>query len=287
VKSRKDSKSRWKRSCAPTSPTIDFYYSLPNSKLLTILLIVSIALVIIFFCLFKHVTKNWCAIRLESNASVTTYLSIIGVPIGIILSFIVATAWSSFADAQAKETEEASDLLLLYNIVSKIPLKDASKILRDIKKYTKIVIDVEFPMMATGQTSTEELNLILSIGDQITSLTPTTPKETSLYNHAIALYQKILSLRVIRYDYVLYGLAPELWWVLILGVVLIVFLSFFLYCKSLILQCMITCVVTVGLVSLLFLIVALNFPYRGDFGLDSVPFQIALANMNRKPRKPK
>jgi len=34
------------------------------------------------------------------------------------------------------------------------------------------------------------------------------------------------------------------------------------------------------LVALLFLVVALNYPYRGDFGLDSIPFQLALNNMN-------
>lgn len=272
-------KSRWGHDNVPETPMLNYFYNIPNSKLITILIVVTIAMVIILFCLFKYVTKDWDAITPASNASVSTYLSIIGVPIGIILSFIIATTWASFVDAQVKQNEEALTLLLLYDTVNGMTLPEVPGILDQIKAYTDNIINVEFPMMQQGVSSRDGLVLLLAIGESITELNPVTSKDATLYGQALAGYSTLVADRSVRYNYVLNGLAPELWWVLILGVVLIIFLSFFMYCVSLTLQCIITCIAAVGLVALLFLAVALDFPYRGDFGLDSNSYRLVLANM--------
>lgn len=279
VPKKKVKKSRWKRDKSPESPSLDFYYSTPNSKLLTILVLVAIVIVIICFFVFKSAVRNWESISLDSNSSVSTYVGVIGVPIGIILSFVVSSAASSFSDAQTKENQEASSLFILYTFVAKIDLPEVPSILQKIRKYTKHIINVEFPLMSEGKTSTVGVNILKSIGDKIMGLQPEHPKDVSLYNQSITAYKDVFALRIARYSYVLYGIPPELLWVLILGVILIIVCTFFTYCSSLTLQCICTCLSVICLTSLLFLVVALNFPYRGDLGLDSTPFTIALANM--------
>lgn len=272
--------SRWSRTQCRKSNIEDFLYSMPNSKLLTLLIIVTIVMVIIFFYLFKYATKNWKAINSENNATVGTYLSIIGVPIGITLSFIVAAVWGFFQDAQTKQVEEARSLLLLYNIVGKSNIQGSDAIQEQIREYTERIIVTEFPIMEEGKSSTEGLVLLLQLGDSITALQPANPREVALYTQSIDIYKQLVDDRVTRYSYVLYGLAPELWWVLVLGVVLIIVLSFFFFCTSLVLHCVCVCIAAVGLTSLLFLIVALNYPYRGDFGIDSNSYKLVLARMN-------
>jgi len=253
-----------------------FFYSTPDSKLLTILLVITIVIVGMFLFIFKYVTRT-CDFNDSSNASVGIWLGIVGVPVGVVLAFIVSTTWSAFSDAQAKENAEATNLLLLYNLLDALP--GAEAIQEQIKVYTEFIIKVEFPLMEQGIQSIEGLNMITSIGDAIYELNPETSQETTLYSEAITMFESIMSLRIARLGYAVYGLAPELWWVLILGVIIVIFMSFFVYCRSFTLQVIMTCMSAAVLVSLLFLIVALNYPYRGDFGLDSLPFQIALANM--------
>jgi uncharacterized membrane protein YjfL (UPF0719 family) len=254
-----------------------FFYSTPNSKLLTILIVITVILVTVFFLIFKYVTKYY-NLSDSTNGTVGTYLSIVGVPVGVILSFIVATTWSSFSDAQAKEGEEGVVLLQLYKILDFLPNGEEAQM--ELRRYTQLIINNEFPLMELGQQSREGLDIILNIGDMIYSLEPITHRESGLFNKAIDLYQRAISLRVARFNYTVNGLAPELWWVLIFGVIVVIFTSFFMYCTSTVLQIIVTAMSAAVLVSLLFLVIALNFPYRGDYGLDSLPFQTALANID-------
>jgi len=277
----KDYKQKSKQQRKPCQTNSDnFFYSMPNSKLLTVLIIFAIIVVIVMLYIFKYVTRN-CGFNDSTNGAVGIYLSMVGLPVGVVLSFIVANTWSSFADASNKENEEATKLLLLYDLLTDIP--GGAAIQDTIKIYTSFIITDEFPLMADGIQSTEGLAIILGIGDMIYNLNPQPGKETVLYNQSIDMYQQITSLRIIRMGYVVYGLAPELWWVLILGVVMVIVMSFFIYIKSWNLHVVLVSMTAATLISLLFLIVALNYPYRGDFGLDSLPYQIALANMVQPP----
>lgn len=260
----------------------DYFYGMPNSRLLVVILIVTIAIVVLFFCIFKYVTRNWCAISAEGNTAVGTYLSLIGVPIGIILSFIVATTWGFFADAKVKQAEEARSLLLLYDTINSISVPGTREILDDIELYTQGIIEEEFPLMQQGISGQNGLDILLQIGREIMALEPDTPADSNLHSQALSLYGRLVDDRVVRYGYVVDGLATELWWVLVLGVVLIVFLSFFMYCESKVLHCIGVCVAAIGLSSLLFLVIALNFPYRGDFGIDSTQYQLVLAKMREE-----
>ena len=253
-----------------------FFYNTPDSKLLTILIIITIILVCFFLYLFKYVTMEW-NLNDSTNGAVGVYLSIVGVPVGVVLSFIVATTWASFSDAQAKENAEATKLLLLYDLLAAMP--GAEDIQRKIKVYTAFVISDEFPLMEQGIQSEEGLLMITDIGDSIYALDAETNRDAVLYEEAIEMFQEVMSLRISRMGYAVYGIAPELWWVLILGVIIVIVMSFFMYSQSLTLQMILTAMAAAVLVSLLFLIVALNYAYRGDFGLDSLPFQIALVNM--------
>lgn len=272
-----DTKGRYVRCTGAGKGDFDeFFYNTPNSKLLTILIIVTVFLTAMFLYIFKYVTAS-VPVNDSTNGTIGAYMTIVGLPVGVILSFIVTNNWASFSDAQAKENAEATKLLLLYNLLDAFP--GAEDIQASIKTYTEFIIKVEFPLMGKGKQSIEGLDMITSIGDAIYELDPQTDQETTLYGSAILMFQEIMSLRIARMGYVVYGLAPELWWVLILGVIVVIFMSFFLYMENFTMQAIMTGLCAGILVSLLFLVVALNFPYRGDFGLDSLPFQIALGNM--------
>ena len=263
----------------PTTGNFDnCFYSLPDSKLITILIVIAIIFVTVFLIAFRYVTKDGY-LSDTTNGFVGSYLGIVAIPVGVILSFIVASVWAAFSDAQAKENEEATNLLLLYNIVKQLP--KTAELQLAIKRYTAFIIEVEFPLMEQAMQSQEGLTMIITIGDMIYEYQPESKKDIVLYREAITMYESIISLRIIRLGYTINGLAPELWWVLILGVVVVIIVSFFIYSGSIILQLILTILITTALVSMLFVIVTLNFPYRGDFSLDSMPFEIALANMLR------
>lgn len=254
----------------------DFFYTIPNSKLLTALIVITVLLVIVLLIIFRYVGRH-CGLNDSSNGMVGAYLSMVALPVGVVLSLIVASTWAAYDDAQAKENEEATDLLLLYNLLDNF--EGAEDVQAAIKQYTAYIVSDEFPLMADGIQSRQGLIMLTDIGDMIYQLQPEPGREVVLYGKAIDIYQRIITLRIIRMGYVVNGLQPELWWVLVLGVVMVIFMSFFLYSCSTVLHCIMVAMAAATLISLLFLIIALNYPYKGDFGLDSLPYQIGLANM--------
>ena len=267
---------RWDIDKKSEGDSSSYYYSLPDSKLLTLLILVSIIIVIVILSVVRYVLRPY--LSTDTNSIVGTYIGVVGLPVGVILSFIVANAWSSFSDAQTRENEEATKIFALYNLIGEYP-HEGPEIQEQIREYVIEIIDNEFEIMAEGVQPTLGFDLLTDIGTSIYELRPSTARESVLYSQAIDLYQEIQSLRIIRMGYVSYGLAPELWWVLILGVVIVISMTFFIYVKSFLLQAAVTVMVTTTLVSMLFLVIAFNYPYRGDFGLDAGPFETALFNM--------
>jgi len=255
---------------------LSYFYSIPNSMLLTLLIVISIIVSVVFLVIFKLIfkTKNEDGI---TNATVGSYLALVALPVGVVLAFIIASAWSSFSDAQSKENQEATQILVLFNAVKQI--SGSESVLDAIEEYTAFVIDVEFPLGEKGVQSQEGTTMLFNIGDMIYALDPEGTKEEIIYGSTIDIYESVVALRIARMGYIVDGLAPELWWVLVLGVVVVIIVSYFIYASCLFLQAIMTALTITALVSMLFLIVALNFPYRGDFGLDSLPFQIALFQM--------
>jgi hypothetical protein len=262
----------------PEPDGFEFFYSLADSKLLTLLIVVAIIIVIVLLVIFRClITLKYC--NDTTNSSVGTYLGIVGLPVGVILSFIVASAWAKFSDAQTKEIQEGSKLFSLYSLLGEYGGSQALAIQNALKEYLAEIINDEFILMAQRIQPTRGFDMLTDIGDMIYQLEPSTSRESGLFSEAVTLYGEIVELRIARAGYVAFGLSPELWWVLVLGVVIVIAMSFFIYIKYFLLQFVLSAMITATLVSMLFLIVAFNFPYRGDFGLDDSPFRTALQNM--------
>lgn len=269
-------RERWSTTKQNPDPPFDYFYTLPDSKLLALLIFVSIIIVIVLLAVFRYVFSPY--LNSNTNNVLGTYIGVVGLPVGVILSFIVANASAQFTDAQKSENEEATKIFALYNLVGEYPVQGPA-LQQQIRTYVTEIIDSEFTIMAEGVQPTVGFDLLTAIGESIYALNPVTNRESILYSQAITLYQEIQSLRIIRMGYVSFGLPSELWWVLILGVVIVIGMTFFLNLCSFFLQAAVSAMVTAALVSMLFLIIAFNFPYRGDFALDATPFQTALANM--------
>lgn len=269
----------WKRNRVRTTQNIntDYFYSIPNSKLLTLMIVVAIIITIVLFFAFKEIYKVKDDDADNTNTVTGAFLSMVALPVGVVLSFIVASAWTNFSDAQAKENQEATQLLVLYNAVAQLP--DSKDVLAAIEVYTAYIIDVEFPLMVQGQQSQEGTTMLFNIGDMIYALAPVGQKEQTILAQSISVYESVVNLRIARMGYTTDGLASELWWVLVLGVIIVIIVSFFMVARSLITHAILLAMSTTALVAMLFLILALDHPYRGDLGINSLPFQIALYQM--------
>lgn len=256
-------------SCKPNT----FYYDIPNSTLLVLFITVAIILAIVGLTIYRYFLPHGY-FTYESNSMTSVYIGIIGVPVGIVLGFVITGVWESYNQASANNEKEAADLLFLYETLEQIP--GTGKIRCNLREYIVYVVNTEFPLMRDGIIPSSGLNLLLEIGNQIRNLNPSTEKEAIMYRQSIEIYREALSSRAARIAFQ-DGIQAEIWWVLIIGVVILIMMSWLVYCRYAILQYILTIFVAAGLAALLFLAVALDNPYQGEFSLEPTSFRIALS----------
>src|SRR5665647_1888701 len=108
----------------------------------------------------------------------------VALPVGVTLSFIVASVWATYADAQLKEASEASQLFVLYKLIGKI--HDTKKTQKEIKSYIEYVINVEFPLFADGHVEKSTgFDRLVKIGEDIYLIEPDGDRESAIFSQCI------------------------------------------------------------------------------------------------------
>ena len=208
-------------------------------------------------CVFKH-TK--------------TYILIVSSLIAIVLAFIIYNEWQAFYRAQLNTEEESTALHNLYKMVSTLP--NTHSIKKQIIKYIKSIIYVEFPLLK--QNKMPPNNIVLNkLQTMIYNYNPKNNRETQLYQELVVSMNRAVNLRTARIDSALNGLAPELWWVVLLGTIINIILTWFItgpiYFKMLM-----TSFVATIFASLLFILIVLDYPFSGEYSINAKSFQLVL-----------
>lgn len=247
----------------------------PNIVLFFLFIFIVITLSIIGLFLIELLLIYFCTYNLKYTK---TYILIVSSLISIVLAFIIYNEWQSFYRAEINTEEEATALSNLYKMVSTLP--NAHKIQKQIKKYLQSIIYIEFP--ALKQNKVPNNNVILNkLQMMIYDYHPHNVREAQLYQEMITSTNRAINLRTARIDSAINGLAPELWWVVLLGTTINIVLTWFtpgtIYFKM-----WMTSLVATVFASLLFLLVVLDYPFSGDYAIAPISFKQVLDNILSK-----
>src|SRR5215472_12518485 len=116
------------------------------------------ALSVFVFCAFGMtglaVTRRWVPslhhATLSHNDIVGFYFGAITVLYGITLGLLMVGVWTTFSEAQQKGDREASCLAAFYRDLSYFPEPNRSQLQTDLRRYTRTVIDVGWPLQQRG-----------------------------------------------------------------------------------------------------------------------------------------
>lgn len=222
--------------------------------------------------LFKkiNIDKIKCS---EHNGVVGILIGIMSVFLGVLLSFLIVTAWGIYSKAQVDSQREAQTIYILYELISTMP--DTKNIQRLIIGYLEYIVNVEFPDMATNSVTDEGQDLIEEIQREIYNYIPKGSHDDIIYNRSVALIDVIFDLRINRLIITRGGLNQLMLWVTVVDCVLIIIMSWFLACNNLF-HYLLVIIISIYVSSGLFTTLVLSNPFKGQFGLSSVPFQQAL-----------
>jgi hypothetical protein len=193
---------------------------------------------------------------------------------GLSMALVSVNVWESYQKAQDIVSGEATALNLIYRDVTSYPEPYRSQLQKVLAEYTRNVIDEAWPTQRRGQVPRHGLEYMTFFQKMLTSFEPKTEGQKILAAETFSAYNRLIEARRERLDSVSIHLPGVFWCVVILGAFISLTSAFFFPIDDERVHAVQVLLLTVFIGLVIFLILALDRPYRGDLGVSPEPYQL-------------
>jgi hypothetical protein len=248
-------------------------YDLPNWLFggLTVLAFVAFGLIGLYL------TRGW-ALRLHvvhhsHNDIVGFYLGAVTVFYGITLGLLAIGTWTTYGDVESRVEHEAGALGALYRDVSAYPDPPRARMQDDLRRYTREVIDKGWPLQRRGIVPNSATGILQDFQRDFMSFEPTTEREKILAAEAYRAFNDLTESRRARLNSVTEEMPGPLWVLVIVGALVCVAVTWCFHTGSFAMHFWMTALFSALLGLMIYLIAALDNPYRGDISVTAEPME--------------
>ncbi len=217
-------------------------------------------------------------VRTAHNDRAGFILAVIGVIYAVLLAFVAIGVWERFQSAESRSYEEAGSIATVYRDAESFPGGD--RLRATLRAYVRSVINVEWPRMSRGERS-KLSNGLLDVADrQLRDLPVTSMRLANIHAQMLAAMDTALMDREARLTIDAGGINHIMWVVLVVGaIVTVAFTYLFGFDQTLMQELMIGGLsFLIGL--MLFLVVSLDYPFRGSIAVTPDAFRALLEGFN-------
>lgn len=207
------------------------------------------------------------------NEGVDAYIAAAAVFYGLVAGLIAVAAWQQFATFDDQVTQEAGTVATLYRSIATYPEPYRSKLTAELRAYTRAVID-GWPLLQHGVVPPQPATLLNKFQTTFYSFEPKTEGARIIHASAVNEFVRMIDLRRSRLHNKDEGLPAALWTVVILGGVLTIFLTYFLALERFNVHVVMTAVSGILVSLLIFMIAAVDHPFRGGVSIGPDAFQL-------------
>lgn len=214
----------------------------------------------------------------EHNAVFDTGFSAVGTLYAIVAGLLVFGVYTTFEEAQQESADEASNLILMYHQAAAFPQPYRDQAQQAIENYTRSVIDDDWPALAYSDGSPKTAR---ALDDMYTVWAPMEPSAqwSDQYGASVEELDEVVKLRNARIDDSRAALEPIYWVMLFVGAFLTVLHLVLLRMENGTMHLWAVGVTSAMLAMVLFLLLEVNQPFRGDIALSPSSFEAALNSM--------
>ncbi len=253
---------------------IYWVYDLPIWLFGALAIAVTVAIALAGF----YATRKWVRrVHREQhshNDIVGFYLGAICLFYGITLGLLAVGTWQAYSDLDAKVGEEASTVAALYRNVSSFPDPKRAELQEDLREYARQVIDVAWPLQRRGIVPQNAAGTLEALQTHLASFEPTTEGQNTRYAQTYQEFDRIVELRRLRLKSVVAGLPMALWSVVLVGAFVNIAVTWFFDMRSQTMHFWMTIMFSGLLGLLIFLLAAMDNPFRGDISVGPEAFEL-------------
>lgn len=216
----------------------------------------------------------------EMHNDVAGYVfAVVGVLYALLLGFVILTTWERFGSAEGDVHHEAASLSALYQTSVGLPKGVRPLVQRELRRYTELIIDDEWPAMSSGHGSAP----VDASLDRLYALYGTGGRagvQDNADSSSFQLLNDVSTLRAARLFDAAGSLDAVMWAVVLFGAVCVLAFALLFYLEHAGIQITMMAILAALIFSMLFLLLVLDQPFSGDFHLSSEPFRLTLETMH-------
>ena len=193
---------------------------------------------------------------------------------GLALALLMVNVSQTYGDTGKLLGEESGALNMLYRDVTSYPEPLRSDLQGQLSEYTQYVIREAWPLQRRGQVPGRGIDLMSRFQPHLAAFEPASEGQKLLHAETLRAYNLLIHARRARLDAVNTGLPSVMWAVIVAGAFISIGASFFFQVEDARLHGILVVLLSLFVSLVIFMILALDRPFRGDLGLDSGPYQL-------------
>jgi hypothetical protein len=202
---------------------------------------------------------------------------------GLLLAFVVVTAWQNHTNAATQVEDEISALSNVMRDAGGLPAAVRAPVRADALRYARLVVDREYATLADGDPDLVSRETYERIWARLYGYEPRTNAQSTFFGSVVDRMNEVGRARRLRI-YSSRPAVPELLWgVMIVGGVLSVFLLYLYGGGRAGTQAVMLGVVAGFIGFVVFLIYALDEPFAGELRLSTQPYTYFVDQWRGKP----
>jgi hypothetical protein len=210
--------------------------------------------------------------RVGSNEVVGHILSCFCVFYGLLLGLLAVAAYQNYSQVELAVANEAASLNALFRDVAYYPEPHGKNLRWLLRDYCRYVIKYAWPLQRRGEIDSGGMPRERAFQERLLAFKPQTPSEEILHAEALSQFNKFLEMRTQRQQAVKTGIPFVMWYVVAVGAVINLAMVW-LFDMRFITQLFLGGLLAFFLGAMIFLIAAMDHPFRGEVSVSPEPFE--------------
>jgi uncharacterized protein DUF4239 len=199
----------------------------------------------------------------------------------VIIAFLVVAVWQQYGQAASTAQLEANSASDVFHQARGYPDPLRQTVRNAIRDYVDIVIDTEWALQQRGGVSERASKILDDLQLEMLNFQPADSRQQVVHSEQLHDLNSLMDQRRLRIFLGSSGLHPVIWSVILIGSALVVVFTYFMGTRSFRAHLAMTALLGAAIGLVIFLIVVLDYPYRGDIAVKPDAFKLVRAQIYR------
>ena len=209
--------------------------------------------------------------------------AIVGLVFAVLLAFIAIATWEAFTKASDIVENESDFAGAIYLDTQGLPQAKGKAIRDAVARYVSVVIDDEWPIQRAGKQPDQGWKPLRELNRAIATIQPQTPGEAVIQAELLKTWNELYLTRSSRLSAVEGHIPGVIWWIIFFGATITAGYTYFFGFENFGMHMAMTATVAATLALVVVLIIALDWPFRGEISVTPDPFIMTQRSWSEVP----